>query len=183
MNNTHKCATAINGSKKDLNDQCKCRYSQTETIPETYMDEVTNRIIYWRGMECDQKIVPYNIQMIMDWDSHINVEYSGSAYCALYLYTYCYKGAARKERIDLNSKQEQDSFDEIKMFIYGRIVCSMAAVLWIYGYQDYPASYSPVCAFKVRSGAQLKDFIQRTPRPKYVERDIYGYVHRLKYFR
>jgi hypothetical protein len=31
----------------------------------------------------------------------------------------------------------------------------------MYGYQEYPAPSSPVCAFKVCSGAQLKDFIQR----------------------
>jgi hypothetical protein len=112
-------------------------------------------------MECNLKIVPYNLQMIMDWDSHINMEYSGSSYCALYLYKYCYKGAARKERIDLGSGQEHDSLDEIKLFIYGRIMCSMAAVCRMYGYQDYPAPEPPVCAFKVCSGAQLKDFIQK----------------------
>ena len=48
-------------------------------------------------MECDLKIVPYNLQMILDWGSHLNIEYSGSAYCALYMYKYCYKGAAKKE--------------------------------------------------------------------------------------
>ena len=37
----------------------------------------------------------------------------------------------------------------------------MAAVWQMYGYQDYPASDPPVCAFKVCSGAQLKDFIQK----------------------
>jgi hypothetical protein len=111
-------------------------------------------------MECDLKIVPYNLQMIMDWDSHLNIEYSGSAYCALYMYKYCYKGTARKEHIDLGSKKEQDSLDEIKLFIYGRIMCSMAEVWQMYGYQDYPAPEPPVCAFKVRSGAQLRDFIK-----------------------
>ncbi len=35
----------------------------------------------------------------------------------------CYKGAARKERIDLSPEQEHDSQDEIKLFIYGRIMC------------------------------------------------------------
>ena len=80
MSNTHKCATAINGCKIYSNAQCKRGYSRTETIPETYVNEVTNRIIYQQRMECDLKIVPYNLQMIMDWDSHINVEYSGSAY-------------------------------------------------------------------------------------------------------
>jgi hypothetical protein len=108
-------------------------------------------------MEWDLKIVPYNLQMIMDWDSHINVEHSGSAYCALYLYKYCYNGAARKERIDLGSEQEHDYLDEIKLFLYGRIMCSMVAVWQIYGYQDYTAPEPPVYAFKVCSGAQLKD--------------------------
>ncbi len=61
--------------------------------------------------------------MIKDWDSHLNVEYSGSAYWALYMYKYFYKGAARKERIDLGSEKEHDSLDEIKLFIYGRIMC------------------------------------------------------------
>ncbi len=37
-----------------------------------------NRIIYRRRIECDLKIFPYNLQMIMDWDLHINRKYSGS---------------------------------------------------------------------------------------------------------
>jgi hypothetical protein len=161
MNNTHRCATAINGCKKDANDLCKHGYSCSEMISETYVNQVTNRIVYLHRMECNFKIVPYNLQMIMDWDSHINVEYNGSAYCSLYLYKYCYNGAARKERIDLGSEQEHDSLDEIKLFIYRRIMCSMVAVWRMYGYQDYPAPELPVCAFKVCSKAQLKDFIQQ----------------------
>jgi hypothetical protein len=130
-------------------------------ISETYVNQVTNRIVCQRRMECDLKIVPYNLQMIMDWDLHINMEFSGSASCALYLYKYCYKGAAMKERIDLDSEQERNSLDEIKLFIYSRIMCSMVAVWRMYGYQDYPAPEPPVCVFKVCSGAQLKDFKQR----------------------
>jgi hypothetical protein len=79
-------------------------------------------------MECDLKIFPYNLQIIMDWDSHLNIEYSGAVYCALYMYKYCYKGAAWKERIDLGSEKDRTSLDEIKLFIYGRIMCFMAAV-------------------------------------------------------
>ena len=161
MNNTHKCAMAVNGCKKEADDKCRRGYGCTDIILDTYVNESTNRIVYRRRMECDLMIVPYNLQMMMDWDSHINVEYSGSAYCALYLYKYCYKGAARKERIDLSFEQEHDSLDEIKLFIYGRIMCSMSAVWRMYGYQDYPAPEPAVCAFKVRTGAQLKDFIQR----------------------
>jgi hypothetical protein len=94
----------------------------------------------------------------------------GLLYCALYLYKYCYRGTARKERIDLGSEQEHDSLDEIKLFIYDRIMCSMAAVWWMYGYQDYPAPEPPVCVFKVHSGSQLKDFIQRC---KVIDLQIY----------
>jgi hypothetical protein len=35
----------------------------------------------------------------------------------------------------------------------------MVAVWRMYGYQDYPAPELPVFVFKVRSGAQLNDFI------------------------
>jgi hypothetical protein len=61
----------------------------------------------------------------------------------------------------LSFEQEHDSLDEIKLFIYGRIMCSMSAVWRMYGSQDYPAPEPAVCAFKVQTGAQLKDFIQR----------------------
>jgi hypothetical protein len=37
----------------------------------------------------------------------------------------------------------------------------MSAVWHLYGCQDYPASEPPVCAFKVCTGAQLKDFINQ----------------------
>ena len=161
MHNTHKCSTSINGCKKDINTECKRGYSRGEIVSETFVNKGTNRVVYRRRTKNDLLIVPYNLQMMMDWDSHINVEYSGSAYCALYLYKYCYKGAARKERIDLSPEQEHDSQDEIKLFIYGRIMCSMAAVWRMYGYQDYPAPDPPVCAFKVRTGDQLEDFKRR----------------------
>ncbi len=88
MNNTHKCATAINECKKEANDECRRGYKRTDTILETFVNEQTNGIVYRQRMECDLKIVLYNLHMMMDWDSHINVEYSGSAYCALYLYKY-----------------------------------------------------------------------------------------------
>jgi hypothetical protein len=127
MHNTHKCSISINGCKKDINAECKRGYSRGEIVSETFVNKETNRVVYRFRTKNDLLIVPYNLQMMMDWDSHINVEYSGSAYCALYLYTYCYKGAARKERNDLSPEQEHDSQDEIKLFIYGIIMCSMAS--------------------------------------------------------
>ncbi len=52
----------------------------------------------------------------------------------------------------------QDSEDEIKLFIYGQVSCSMSAMRQFYGYQDYPASTPAVSSFKVQTQQQL-DFI------------------------
>ncbi len=46
MNNTHKCATAINGCKKEANDECRRGYNCTDTILETFVNDHTNRIVY-----------------------------------------------------------------------------------------------------------------------------------------
>ncbi len=86
---------------------------------------------------------------MMDWDSHINVEYSGSGHCVQYLYKHLFTGTARKERIEMYSEQERDSHDEIKLFIYGQVVSAMWAMWRFYGYQDCPASILAVCSFKV----------------------------------
>jgi hypothetical protein len=54
--------------------------------------------------------------MIMDWNSHINVEYNGFGYCVQCLYKYLFKGQAQRERFEMYSEQEHDSHDEIKLW-------------------------------------------------------------------
>ena len=108
----HKCAVAINGCKKSESDLCKRGYSNTKTRPETYLDETTNRIVYCCRLECDLKIVPYKLEMMMDLDTHCNCEYSGHAYCAIYIFKYVYKGASKKEQIVLGSEEDSDICDE-----------------------------------------------------------------------
>jgi hypothetical protein len=61
------------------------------------------------------------------------------------------------------SEQERDSHDEIKLFIYGQVVCAMGAMWRFYGYQDYQASIPAVCSFKVQTPEQL-DFIVRSSK-------------------
>ncbi len=77
------------------------------------MDDLTDRVIYQCWQSDDLRVVPYNLQMMMDWYSHINIEYNGSAYCALYLYKYCFKGPKQRECIEMNSEQEHDSHNKI----------------------------------------------------------------------
>jgi hypothetical protein len=87
--------------------------------------------------------------MMMDWGSRINVKYSGSWHCVHYLYKFCYKGQTQREQINMDSEQMQDSEDEIKLLIYGQVLCSMSAMWHFYGYQVYPASTPAVCSFKL----------------------------------
>jgi hypothetical protein len=89
---------------------------------------MTNRIIYQRHHFDDLRVVPYNLQMMMDWDSDINVKYSGSGHCVQYLYKDCFKGPTKREQIEMNLEQIQDSEDEIKFFIYGQVSWSMSAM-------------------------------------------------------
>jgi hypothetical protein len=100
--NLHNCAVAVHGCKKDISDRCRCGYSHTETINETYVDQLTARVLYPNHCD-DLRVVPYNLRMMMDWDSHINVEYSGSGHCVQYLYKYLFKGPAQRKRVEVYS--------------------------------------------------------------------------------
>jgi hypothetical protein len=113
--NLHKCAIAVNGCKKDIYDRCRRGYNCMETINETYMDEITERVVYQCWHRDDMRVEPDDLQMMLDWDSHINVEYSGSGHCVQYLYKYLFNGPAQKDRIEMYSEQERDSHDEIKL--------------------------------------------------------------------
>jgi hypothetical protein len=62
---------------------------------------------------------------MMDWDSHINVKYSGSGHCVQYLYKYLFKGPAQRERIEKYSEQEHDSHDEIKYSYMDRLYAQL----------------------------------------------------------
>jgi hypothetical protein len=98
--NLHKCAVAVSGCKKDISDRCRHGHSCTETINETYVDESTDRVVYRHRHHDELRVVPYNLQMMMDWDSHINVEYSGSGHCVQYLYKYLFsKGQHKKKEL------------------------------------------------------------------------------------
>jgi hypothetical protein len=115
------------------------------------VDDTTDRVIYCRRQSDDLRVVLHNLQMMMDWDSHINVEYNGSAYCVIYIYKYCFKGPNQRERIEMNSEQEHYSHDKIILFMYGQLTCAMSAMWRFYGCQDYPASYLAVCSFIVQT--------------------------------
>ncbi len=64
--NLHKCAIAVNGCKKGISDRCRRGNSRTGTINETYVDELTDRVVYQHWHCDDLRVVPYNLQMMTD---------------------------------------------------------------------------------------------------------------------
>jgi hypothetical protein len=71
--NLHKCAITVNGCKKDISDRCRHGYSHTETINETYVDELTDRVVYQRWHCDDLRVVPYNLQLMMEIGIHTSI--------------------------------------------------------------------------------------------------------------
>ena len=84
----HTCANAINGCKSKPDDICRRGYDRTETIPTTYINE-KGFLVYRRRTEDDLKIVPHSPECLLDWDAHLNVEFSGTVnYLILVNYSY-----------------------------------------------------------------------------------------------
>jgi len=46
---------------------------------------------YKRNNDDDCRIVSHNVNILLDLDAHVNVEYTGSTYCVIYLYKYLCK--------------------------------------------------------------------------------------------
>jgi hypothetical protein len=46
MNNTHKCAVAINGCKRQAEDECKRGYGRADIIPDTFVGPRGARVVY-----------------------------------------------------------------------------------------------------------------------------------------
>ena len=83
----HKCAVAVNGCKKTEDSFCKRGYDNTSTIPFTFVDE-KGYVVYRRRSEDDLKVVPHNPDCLLDWDGHMNVEFSDTVNHILYMFSY-----------------------------------------------------------------------------------------------
>ncbi len=44
--NLHNYAVAVNGCKKDISDRCRHGYSFKDTIDETYVNQLNDRVLY-----------------------------------------------------------------------------------------------------------------------------------------
>jgi hypothetical protein len=150
----HKCAVAVNGCKKTEQSICSKGFDQT-TVTHTHFD-IKGHPVYKRNSRDDFKTVPYNREILLDWEGHANVEFSNSARNVLYLFNYLYKGCSKQSiRLNDNVDNNEDR-DEITQYLMGRFLCSMDATWQILGYQTYPAPIPAVRTIKVKTEAAVK---------------------------
>jgi len=143
----HTCHKGVNGciNKSGV---CGKGFSDTDLKCETCFDE-KGYPIYRKRKKEDLNVVSYHIQILIDWDGHINVAYCGKAYVVLYLYKYLFKGN-KKLKIDFDNTKELHKDDEISHYLRGRLICGMDAMWRCFGYQTYPASTPSITLIKVK---------------------------------
>ena len=88
----------------------------------------------------------------------MNVEYTGSTYCVIYLYKYLFKG---RKKVAATFRRKDRPKDEIQAYVKGRYMCAMDAMWRTYGYQTYPASIPAVNQVKVVLSDVCDDFLSK----------------------
>lgn len=87
-----------------------------------------------------QWIVPFNRDLLVQYQCHMNIEVFNQAWSIKYLFKYRFKGPDRAT-IMIQTDREQhphqnnnQNWDEIKTFLDGRYVCDAEATHRIYGF-------------------------------------------------
>ena len=154
----HDCSAAANGCKSQKTDFCRRGYDRVDTVPETYIDE-DGFVQYRRRNKEDFRVVPHNADALLDWDGHLNVEFSSTVKQILYMFKYLYKGGKKQVFLineDDNDEKEESNDNEISLYLKGRVLCSMDAFWRILGFHTYPRPTPSVKSIKVKLPSQLE---------------------------
>jgi hypothetical protein len=127
---THSGNHLVNGCL-DKNGVCKKGFMKHVVKPTTTFSK-DGFPEYKRSHRHDLNIVPYNRLCSLDWDGHLNIEFSGLTYTVLYLYKYLFKGPSKIQLTLINPTRPGvlplHPSDEIGRYIRGRRLCSMDAM-------------------------------------------------------
>ncbi|XP_074378070.1 uncharacterized protein LOC141719593 [Apium graveolens] len=117
-----------------------------------YRRRNTGRVINKKGINLDnQYVVPYNRDLILRFQCHINLEICNSSRSLKYLFNYCLKGHDTTTMLLKNksnkSGNEQNArsvknLDEVMNFLDGRYVCASEASWMIFGFDIHHRSPS-----------------------------------------
>ena len=98
-------------------------------------------------MELDnQFVVPYNRELLLKYQCHMNIEICCHARTLKYLFKYCLKGHDRAT-VEVSSKKQPDiddnkAIDEIQSYFDGRYICGCEAAYRIFGFDIHYRSIS-----------------------------------------
>ncbi|XP_074341985.1 uncharacterized protein LOC141679383 [Apium graveolens] len=117
-----------------------------------YRRRNTGRVINKKRINLDnQYVVPYNRDLLLRFQCHINLEICNSSRSLKYLFKYCLKGhdtatmLLKKKSNKSGSEQTARSvknLDEVKNFLDGRYVCASEASWRIFGFDIHHRSPS-----------------------------------------
>nr|XP_017255632.1 PREDICTED: uncharacterized protein LOC108225307 [Daucus carota subsp. sativus] len=135
----------------------KCtKYFPKKYCPETYFDQSgfpvykrrdTKITVRKNNVDLDnQFVVPYNRDLLVKYQCHMNIEICCHARTLKYLFKYCLKGHDRAT-VELSTKKKQDTddskpIDEIQSYFDGRYICGCEAAYRIFGFDIHYRSVS-----------------------------------------
>ena len=164
----HKCYKGDGGCLHEKIGICNHGFTQNVIQDRTSIDD-HGYLHYKRKTDADLNIVPHNVNILLDWNGHANVEYSGSSYCIIYLYKYLFKG---RKKVTTVKKKDRPK-NELEAYVQGRYMCAMDAMWETYGYQTYPASIPAVNLVKVILEETAMKMLGKKSCP-----DVVVYLHR-----
>lgn len=113
-----------------------------------YKRKKTGVTVKLRNCELDnQYVVPYNRDLLVKYQCHMNVEVCCHARSLKYLFKYCLKGHDRatvevRYRASNRSASTIESVDEIQCFFDGRYICAAESAYRIFGFEVHHRSIS-----------------------------------------
>lgn len=133
----------MHGPCGNLNPKCPCMKNGTCTknFPKQFVDSTTINsegfAIYRRrntgvtvqrnkSVLDNRHVVPHNIDLVIKFDAHVNVEWCNKSNAVKYLFKYINKGADRA-RAQLKRKNKKDEVDEIESFLDCRYLSAIEA--------------------------------------------------------
>ncbi|XP_061372128.1 uncharacterized protein LOC133314638 [Gastrolobium bilobum] len=112
-----------------------------------YKRRNNGRFVIRNGVELDNRsVVPYNANLLLKYQAHINVEYTCQSSAIKYLFKYIHKGNDRVTAAIKHSDPTLDASrknDEIQMFYDCRYVSACEAAWRIFGF-DIHFRYPPI---------------------------------------
>nr|XP_017248417.1 PREDICTED: uncharacterized protein LOC108219459 [Daucus carota subsp. sativus] len=128
------------------------KYANSTTFDESgfpvYKRTNSGITVNVRNAELDnQWVVPYNRDLLVKYQCHINIEICCHARSIKYLFKYCLKGPDRATVEERGSRQIQktkpeDPVDEIQQYFDGRYICGAESAYRTFGFDIHHRSIS-----------------------------------------